>query len=164
MRKLLAGVACAAVLAGGAATAFAASATHAGNISVLITENTLTGPSRDVVTGAITDYGTDHSLSETQQKVVLSKGSFVVASGAFDKSFRFKFDKTSCVARGTARASGETLSAGTGAYAGITGSLTLKATFIELARRTASGACANPQHSKPLAQTDVITATGHVSY
>jgi hypothetical protein len=114
------------------------------------------------VTGAIADYGTDHDAGHNTQKIVLSKGTFELAAGDFNKNFKTKIDKATCAVIGSSHAANLPLSHGTGAYAGITGSVSIKGTFFELARHSASGKC--ELGKVPLSASDVITGSGTASY
>ena len=155
-----------AVIAGalGVASATAASTAHAaksGRISVLIVAHG-SGKSYDIVTGAIADYGTDHDAGNNTQKIVLAKGTFELAAGDFNKNFTTKIDKTTCAVLGSSHAANLRISHGTGAYAKITGSIAIKGTFFELAKKSASGKC--DLNKTPISASDVITGTGTVSY
>jgi hypothetical protein len=154
-----------AVAAGAVGVASATAASHgqgqtSGRISILIVAHG--GRSDDVVTGAIADYGTDHDAGHNMQRIVLSKGSFELASGDFNKNFKVKTDKATCALTATSHGSNLPLSHGTGAYAGIAGSISIKAVFAELAQKSPSGKC--ELNKKPLSASDVITGSGTVSY
>jgi hypothetical protein len=114
------------------------------------------------VTGAITDYGIDHDAGHNEQKIVLSKGTFELGAGKFNKNFKGHVDKATCAATGTSHARNLPISHGTGAYAGITGHLTLKAVLVELAKKLPSGKC--DLNARPISASDVLTGTGTVSY
>jgi hypothetical protein len=160
----LVGSAVAAVAAGLALTGGAGAATpadHSGAISFTsVDENN--SPPLDVVTGAIADHGTDRSVGEKYQKVVLSKGTFEVDSEKFNKSFHFTFDQKDCSARGTAHAANLPISHGTGAYAGITGSISITASFVALGV-IKNGTCENIEHHSSVS-VGSFSGTGHVSY
>lgn len=139
----------------------AAAPSHSGTIkyfSVAINN----GKSVDIVTGVIGDHGTDRPVSNSTQKVVLSKGTFEVDATKFNKSFRFKADPKGCTAVGTGSARNLPISHGTGAYAGISGSISVKATIAETGI-IKNGKCQNLQ-SKSSAAVSSFSGTGHVSY
>lgn len=156
----------AAALAAAAAVALtgiagAAGTGHSGTIKYIAVA-TNNGKPVDIVTGAISDHGTDRSASNTTQKIVLSKGTFEVDATKFNKSFKFKTDLKGCTAVGTASAANLPISHGTGAYAAITGSITVKAT-IAATGVIKNGKCQNP-NVKSSAEVSSFSGTGHVSY
>jgi hypothetical protein len=160
------GAAACAVVAGALGVASATAAPNAraaksGRIAVFITAHG-SGKSYDIVTGAIADYGTDHDAGHNTQKIVLSKGTFELAAGDFNKNFKIKTDKTTCAVIGSSHAANLRISHGTGAYAAITGSISITGTFVELARKSPSGKC--DLNKAPLSASDVISGTGRVSY
>jgi hypothetical protein len=160
------GAAACAVIAGalGVASATAAptaQAAKSGRISFLIVAHG-SGKSYDIVTGAIADYGTDHDAGNNTQKIVLSKGTFELAAGDFNKNFKTKVDKTTCAVVGSSHAANLGISHGTGAYAKITGSVAVTGSFFEIAKKSASGKC--DLNKAPISASDVITGTGKVSF
>jgi hypothetical protein len=141
--------------------ASAAGPSHSGTIKY-IAVGINNGKPADIVTGAISDHGTDRSVSNTTQKIVLSKGTFEVDATKFNKSFKFKTDPKGCTALGTASAANLPISHGTGAYAAITGSITVKATIAETGV-IKNGKCQN-LNTKSSAEVSSFSGTGHVSY
>jgi hypothetical protein len=115
----------------------------------------------DIVTGTISDLGTDRSVSNTTQKIVRSKGSFEADATKFNKNFKFKTDLKGCAAVGTASTADLPISHGTGAYAAITRSITVKATIA--AAGVVKNQCQNP-NVKSSAEVGSFSATGHVTY
>jgi hypothetical protein len=125
-------------------------------------------------TGAIGDYGSTQRETATGSpsangdfvKFTLKHGTFVADATGFFKALntaRFSFNKATCSF--SSGASGPaTLSAGTGEYAGISGTLTVSGTFAEVGPRLKNGKCNESQNAKPLAQFNEITGTGHVSF
>ena len=105
---------------------------------------------------------TDHDAGHNMQKIVLSKGSFELAAGDFNKNFKVKTDKATCALTATSHGENLAISHGTGAYAGITGSISIKAVFAELAQKSSSGKCLLDK--APISASDVITGSGTVSY
>jgi hypothetical protein len=118
--------------------------------------------SGDVVTGAIADYGTDHDGGHNMQKIVLSKGSFDLGAGQFNKNFKVKTDKATCAVTATSHGTNMPISHGSGAYAGISGSVSIKATFAELAQKSSNGKC--ELDKRPISASDVLLGNGTVSY
>jgi hypothetical protein len=154
-----------AVAAGSFGVVAATAASHSqgqttGRISILVVAHG--NKSDDIVTGAISDYGTDHDAGHNMQKIVLSKGSFDLAAGQFNKNFKSKVDKATCAVTATSHGANLPLSHGTGAYAGITGSISIKAAFAEIAQKSASGKC--EFNKPPISGSGVITGSGTVSY
>jgi hypothetical protein len=139
----------------------AAGTSHSGTITYIAVA-TNNGKPVDIVTGAISDHGTDRSVSNTTQKIVLSKGTFEVDATKFNKTFKFKTDPKGCTAVGTASAANLPISHGTGAYAAITGFITVKAT-IAATGVIKNGKCQNP-NVKSSAEVSSFSGTGHVSY
>ena len=145
----------------GVTSAFAASgAKTTGKVSALITSQD--GKTYDVWQGAITDYGTDKAAAHGMQKIVLKQGSFLVDAAKFDKGLKFKTDPKTCGYSGHGSASNAAISGGTGAYAGISGSVTIKGTFSGIAAKK-SGNC-DFNAPKGLADSYAIQVTGKVSY
>ena len=166
MHRMLSKATVAAAVAATAAVALtgiagAAGTSHSGTIKYIAVA-TNNGKPVDIVTGAISDHGTDRSVSNTTQKIVLSKGTFEVDATKFNKTFKFKTDPKGCTAVGTASAANLPISHGTGAYAAITGSITVKAT-IAATGVIKNGKCQNP-NVKSSAEVSSFSGTGHVSY
>ncbi|MGZ4182071.1 MAG: hypothetical protein ACXVUL_15480 [Solirubrobacteraceae bacterium] len=125
-------------------------------------------------TGAIGDFGSTQRQTASGSpsangdfvKFTLKHGTFVAdATGFFNalNHARFSFDKATCSA--SFGASGPaTLSAGTGQYAGISGTLKVTGTFADVGPRLKNGKCNTGQKTKPLAQFQAVTGTGHVSF
>jgi hypothetical protein len=166
MHRMLSKATVAVIVAAVAAVALtgiagAAGPSHSGTIKY-IAVGINNGKPVDIVTGAISDHGTDRSVSNTTQKIVLSKGTFEVDATKFNKTFKFKTDLKGCTAVGTASAANLPISHGTGAYAAITGSITVKATIAETGV-IKNGKCQNP-NVKSSAEVSSFSGTGHVSY
>jgi hypothetical protein len=139
----------------------AASPIHSGIIKYLGVEIN-NGKGVDIVAGAISDHGTDQQVGNTAEKIVLSKGTFEIDATKFNKSFKFKPDPEECTAVGTASATNLPISHGTGAYAAITGSISIKAT-VEETGVLKNGKCQN-LNTKFSAYAQSFSGTGHVSY
>ena len=125
-------------------------------------------------TGAIGDYGSTQRTNADGSanpkgdfvRFALKHGTFVAdATGFFNalNHAKFAFNGKSCSVAGGASGPA-TLSAGTGQYAGISGTLRVSATFAEVGPRLKSGKCNPSQNAKPLSLFDVVTGSGHVSF
>jgi hypothetical protein len=132
---------------------------HSGRIAYQSVATTAGKPT-DVVTGALIDHGTDKGVGRNAQKIILSKGTFTVNTTRFNKSIKFKLDKKDCTAVGHGFAADLPITKGTGAYAAITGKITVHASFnfIDVVKH---GKC---DFSKASAGTESFIGTGHVSY
>jgi len=125
-------------------------------------------------TGAIGDYGATQRMNANGSpnpngdfvKFTLKRGTFVAdATGFFNalNHANFAFDKTTCSVAGGASGPA-TLSGGTGQYAHISGTLKITAAFAQVGPRLKNGKCNPSQNAKPLAQFNVVTGSGHVSF
>jgi hypothetical protein len=151
-----AGAAMAALLLTGVA---GAAASHSGKITYQAVTANNAKPA-DVVTGALNDHGTDKGVGKNGQEIILSRGTFTVDATRFNKSFKFKMDKKSCVATGHGFAANLPISKGTGAYADITGTITVRGSFTSFG--AVSGGKCNLNRST--ASASAFSGTGHVSY
>jgi len=125
-------------------------------------------------TGAIGDVGSTQRETASGSpsakgdfvKFTLKEGTFVAdATGFFNalNHAKFSFNKTTCsVSFGAVGPA--TLSQGTGQYAGISGTLTVRGTFAEVGPRLKNGKCNMSQNAKPVAQFNEVTGTGHASF
>jgi hypothetical protein len=159
-------LAIAAVLApaGGAATS--------GAIQVYSSGAGITNPI--VITGAVTDYGKATSVNRTgkptengnYEKIVLKKGGFWVDTTQLNKLLnhvRPTFSKTQCFF--AFKGSGPTkLIKGTGAYAGINGTVNVTVDFVSIQPRLANGKCNLANSAQPIAQYGNVTGSGTASY
>jgi len=151
--------------------AFAAGATG-GSVRVFGIPKGAGGPV--MFTGAIGDYGTTQreTASGTPDangsiiKFTLKHGTFLGdGTGLFNAINHAKFSFNSSTCSGFGGGSGPvTLSAGTGQYAGISGTVRVTVTFAEVGPRLKNGKCNMKQNAKPLAQTGAIAGSGHVSF
>jgi hypothetical protein len=153
-----------------------------GTIQVWVTPNT-TNPnspvSKIVVTGVIGDWGTATSVNKdgaptnngNYEKIVLQHGGFTANSVALNQKTNnappIMANSTTCsvVFGGTGPV---TLFKGTGAYAGITGTIIVTEKFAGIGARYTSGAkkgqCNMSNNSEPVAFYGSITGTGKVSF
>ena len=116
---------------GGAAAAAGTSA--GGEVHLYEADTSLAGNLGTVIlTGAITDYGTDHqgTPDDGTNRLVLSKGSFAIdVNDLGNKLASMPFDPTTCSSAGSATAPVRIVpDSGTGAYKGISGTFETKAT------------------------------------
>jgi hypothetical protein len=163
-RIAVAGAAAAVMIAGGAGLA-AASASTVQRPAVSGTEHfnlVTTQPSASTYTiiasGLFTGYGVDHSGS-TSDSVKLTAGGFKVNHGGPLHILKEQLNKRTCLLQFAATAK-ITLSDGTGAYTGISGSGTALISGLGIAARR-KGQC--DPNATPLAVEQTITATAHVS-
>ncbi len=167
-------------LALGASPALAQSPTG-GTIKVWVTANA-TGsgnkPNPIVITGAIADYGTGQNVNSsgkpaanTQRvKLTLKKGTFTVdtsqLNAAFNNANPTDFSNSNCSASVAVGPAAVPIIAGsgTGAYAGISGSVTMSAQVALILPKTKSGACNQSNNANPVAGWGIITGNGTVSF
>jgi len=165
---------CTTLLVGNVAIA-TASSTPGGLIKIFSdqsndTNNGATGPI--VITGAIGDYGTATTINKdgtvnssgNYVKIVLKKGTFEINSIAFNKATN-SAQPTSNAANcsNVVIATGPvTLFDGTGAYAGIGGTLTITLNVAYIAPKTANGKC--NENTQPADFFATITGSGVVSF
>ncbi len=110
-----------------------------------------------VITGAINDAGTSPVSSGAQSVVLLSKGTITVNAGNSNPTFNV--DPKTCVVSGTSTSPVKIVK-GTGAYQGITGTLTTTFTVHGIARKV-KGSCT--QDAPPLGGYAEISATGPIT-
>jgi hypothetical protein len=155
----------------------AASTTPGGTISIFsdqttTTNNGATGPI--VITGVIGDYGTATSIDQNGKvdsngnyvKVALKKGSFEINSVAFDAAVNNATptaNSTNC--SGSLSATGSvTVFDGSGAYAGIGGTIKVTAEFAFVGPKLTNGKCNETNSAEPIAQYGTITGSGAVTF
>src|SRR4051812_12801711 len=158
-------------LVGAAAVLLAPGAGAAGGvIQIWVQGSAVTTPI--LVTGAITDYGKATSVTKAgkpdengnYEKIVLQKGTFWIDATALNKklaSAKPTIDLKSCYF--AFKGSGPTtVFKGTGAYAGISGTVDVDIAFVGIGPKTAAGKC--NQKVAPLAQYGDVTGSGTVKY
>ena len=98
-----------------------------------------------ILTGAITDHGTDHqgvADGGNYNKLVLSKGSFEINVGPIGNLLNFPVNPATCSADGSATAPIPIVDGtGTRAYKGISGTIQTTVTFAWILPRLANGQC-----------------------
>jgi hypothetical protein len=160
-------------LGAGSAALAASSTPQGGKIRVFVT-TAASNKEKIVVTGAIGDYGTTVSQDAngkvdpngTFEKVTLKHGSFIINDTALTKKLdsekptSVNISNCSIVFVGSGPT---TIGNGTGAYAGITGTLRLTYTFAGIAPKTAQRC--NFSNNMPDGGTYIsVTGTGNVSF
>jgi hypothetical protein len=148
--------------------------THSGTLTAYVNPVQGAGLGTIYITGVIGDYGTNQNITATgtpnangnYARIVLSKGGFWVNLTTLNKisnDLKPVFYPTTCEAYFTGSAPIQ-LSHGSGAYAGISGTLTVSQAIVFIAPRLKSGACNMSQTVNPVHTNQVIIATGHVTY
>jgi hypothetical protein len=136
-----------------------ASASSPGGVVHIYDANTATTNSGSIViTGAIGDCGTDQSgASPDANRIVLSKGTFEVATTAIQK--KFSTEKPT----GSATNCGVVL-AGTGAYKGITGTVSLAITSAAVLPKPSDGKCDESPNATALGEVTISQGSGTMSF
>jgi hypothetical protein len=121
---------------------------------------------KDVITGAITDFGTDHegvAGHGTINRIILSKGSFEISIASLAKAPPPAVNPKTCAFECTISASIPIVKgSGKGAYAGITGTVKVTITEVGILRRLKSGKCNTS--ATPLAGFSWTKGSGTVSF
>jgi hypothetical protein len=161
--------------AGGAATAAASASAHHGTVHVWVTPGH-GAVDQILLTGVIGDHGTATSIDKNGTvdkngkyvKVALSQGGFEVDAVAFNQKLAKlapKEDSATCSLWATGSGN-VTLGDGTGAYAGISGTVKMSANFAAVFPRYTSGAKRGRCDTKgaPTASFEgVLIGSGHVT-
>ena len=168
------GTAAAATIVAVAVSGSAGAAGHSGTVYAYGTPG-LNGPDGSIiVAGAVGDYGPTtkadrngqvdphgkYSLLELKNGTILLDGS-ALAAKIQAGSATAQVDPVSCSLHGSVSAVSPIVT-GTGAYAGITGSMDVTFTIAELAARTPSGAC--DTNADPVDAYATISGTGVVHF
>jgi hypothetical protein len=162
-----------------AATTSSTTTPSSGPIKVWVTpagQNTTTKtPGKILITGAIADHGT--VITTNAAKKPTTKGSYkllrfkdgtILVDGAqLNKALTTgqpsTLNASNCSAIFGATAP-VTLGSGTGAYAGISGTVTITATFAFIGPKTKSGTCTMKTSAQPVGTYTSITGSGTVSF
>ena len=100
------------------------------------------------------------------ERIVLQKGGFWVDATQLNKKLNSgvpTLDRTRCSF--TFKGTGPTkLFKGSGAYAGISGTVNVTVTFVGVLPRLKTGKCNLNQSAQPVAQFGVVTGSGTASY
>jgi hypothetical protein len=162
-----------------AATTSSTTTPSSGPIKVWVTpagQNTTTKtPGKILITGAIADYGT--VISTNAAKKPTAKGSYkllrlkngtILVDGAplntaltAAKPSTFNTSNCSAIFGATAPV---TLGSGTGAYAGISGTVTITATFAFIGPKTKNGDCTMKTSAEPISTYSAISGSGTVNF
>jgi hypothetical protein len=168
--KLAAVVGVTACALGAGSATVAAATPQGGKIRIFVT-NTSATKGKILITGAIGDYGTTVSEDANGkpnpngnfEKVTLKQGGFLVNGTELNKKLNQAkpvVNQANCSVSfsGTGPT---TIGDGTGAYAGISGNISITVTFAEIAPKTAKGCSPN---GKALAGYQSITGAGSVGF
>lgn len=159
----------------GANAAFGASAPMMGGaIQVWVTPSLSgNGGGKVLVTGALADYGTGQNENAagkadtkgTYKRLVLKHGTIFINLTKFATANRnanpTMYNKSDCSVVIDVSAPAAIVS-GTGAYAGITGSVNLTAKFAFILPKTNKGTCNESNNANPIDQYGVVTGSGTV--
>jgi hypothetical protein len=166
--KLLAPLALigAAALAVSGGLASADGSSTGGEVHVYEADTALDGNlGTDILTGAITDHGTDHqgvADGGIYNRLVLSKGSFEISTVNLQANFP-PLNPTTCSSDGTETVAVPIVDGtGTGAYQGISGTFQIRVTFASILPRLANGQCNTNATQYP--GIEISRGAGTVSY
>ena len=139
-------------------------------------QNTTTKtPGKILITGAIADHGTVISTNAAKKPTAkgaykllrLKNGTILVDGTQLGKALTAgqpsTLNASNCSAIFGATAP-VTLSSGTGAYVGISGTVTITATFAFIGPKTKSGTCTMKTSAQPVGTYSSITGSGTVSF
>jgi uncharacterized membrane protein len=157
-----------------------ASTTKSGTIKVwgVVNSSDTNNPTPVLVTGVIGDYGTVQTVNSSGKpdgngnyfKLTLHKGTFTVNGKQFNAAFSTAgnpppdYNSTNCTGSFSVGPVPAPALSGTGAYAGISGSVDLTAQLALLLPRTKSGSCNTGNNVNPLGFWGQITGQGTVSF
>jgi hypothetical protein len=158
--------------AGGALAAFAATSAGSQSGAIHIYEASVKGPGAPgtvVITGAINDGGTGSATGGITGpgKVVLSKGSIkdVATATLISREqdlYGAAVNPPGCAVVGTITGPVKIVG-GTGAYAGITGTVNATYTVAAVLPKLKNGACNTAHHTRPIGVAIFIKASGSVT-
>jgi hypothetical protein len=158
----------------GGEAAFGASPSG-GTIQVWVTPtNNGNGGGKVLITGVVGDYGIGQNVNSSGQpskkgsykKLLLKKGTILVnvtQYGTAQNNVNPPINNSNCSTTFTVTAPIQIVS-GTGAYAGITGTVNLTGQFGAVLPKTKSGSCNTSNNSNPLNQYISVTGSGTVSF
>jgi hypothetical protein len=154
------------VLAVSGGLASADGASTAGEVHIYEADTALAGNlGTDILTGAITDHGTDHqgvAGGGNYNKLVLSRGSFEINTVNLPPNFP-PLNPSTCSSDGTTTVAVPIVDgSGTGAYHGISGTFQITVTFASILRRLANGHCNT--NATEYSGIEISKGSGRVSY
>jgi hypothetical protein len=157
---------------GGALAAFAATSAGSPSGAIHIYETSNHGPRASgtvVITGAVNDAGVGYATGNVTAggKMMLSKGSIKdVPSPTFisreQDLFGAAVNPPGCAVVGTITGPVKIVG-GTGAYAGITGTVNATYTVAAVLPKLKNGACNTAHHTRPIGVAIFIKASGNVT-
>jgi len=156
----------AAVLAVSGSLASADGSSTAGEIHIYEADTAFDGNlGTDILTGAITDHGTDHqgvAGGGIYNRLVLSRGSFEISTVNLPPNFP-PLNPTTCSSDGTTTVPVPIVDgSGKGAYHGISGTFQITVTFASILPRLANGQCNTNATQYP--GIEISRGAGTVSY
>ena len=169
------------MVAGAVAAPMLASAStpSGGKIALWGTANLTGATSKIVVVGAIADYGTGTSIDKNgkvdnngaYERIVLKKGSFIADASVLNENSNSApptINSPSTCSFAFTASGPVTLSDGKGAYAGISGTLTITEQFVGIGPRYKSGKnkgqCNQNNNAQPVAGAGAVSGTGTVAF
>jgi hypothetical protein len=156
-----------------------ASTPSAGKISLWANANLTGTSSRIVVVGAVADYGVGTSIDKNgkvdpngaYERIVLKKGSFEADASVLDKNASAAppaLDNPSTCSFAFSVSGPLTLSNGKGAYAGISGTVTVTEQFVGIEPRYKTGknrgACNQSDSARPTTGAGAVSGTGSIAF
>jgi hypothetical protein len=177
LRVVKAGLALPVLLGGlffGGEAAFGASPSG-GTIQVWVTPtNNGNGGGKVLITGVVGDYGKGQNVNSSGQpskngsytKLLLKKGTILVNTTQFnaaENNVNPPINNSNCSVTFSVSAPIPVVS-GTGAYAGITGTVNMTGQFGAVLPKTKSGSCNMSNNSNPLDQYITVSGSGTVSF
>jgi hypothetical protein len=159
----------------GGEAALGAASPSGGTIQLWVTPtNNGNGGGKVLITGVVGDYGIGQNVNSSGQpskkgsykKLLLKKGTILVnvtQFGTAQNNVNPPINNSNCSTTFNVSAPIQIVS-GTGAYAGITGTVNLTAQFGAVLPKTKSGSCNTSNNSNPLNQYTSITGSGTVSF
>ncbi len=172
MKRLIAGLVLGGTVLGAPVLAMPAFAATKGTVHVW-SELTPSPTSPIIFTGAFGDYGTATNIDKngkTDQngnyvRIVLKKGTFEVNAVALGKEFSKLQPVFAAGCSATFTGSAQvTFFQGTGAYAGINGTITVTSTNALVLPTLKNGKCNETESGTPLSQYETITGSGSVTF
>jgi hypothetical protein len=169
------------IVAGAIATPALAGANtpSGGKLSLWANANLTGATSKVVVVGAIADYGVGTSIDKNgkvdpngaYERIVLKKGSFEADASVLNQNASAAppdLDNPSTCSFAFSVSGPLRLSDGKGAYAGISGTLTVTEQFVGIGPRYKTGknkgACNQSNNSRPIAGAGAVSGTGTVAF